>query len=127
MKQELTLNEYQRRAMTTRMDSCDNDTYMLFGFVAEVGELADKVAKYKRKEIITVDKDVVNWDSSTDYSVANHILLRDAMLHELGDCLWFIAGITARFGCTLEDIAQLNLDKLAERKAKNTIVSHKDH
>lgn len=33
----MTLNEYQERAMTTCMESCKNDTYMLFGLMAEVG------------------------------------------------------------------------------------------
>lgn len=33
----MTLNEYQKLAMTTCMESCKNDTYMLFGLMAEVG------------------------------------------------------------------------------------------
>ena len=41
----MTLNEYQKLAMTTCMESCKNDTYMLFGLMAEVGEVADKIAK----------------------------------------------------------------------------------
>ena len=41
----MQLNEYQQQAMTTCMDSCENDTYMLFGLMAEVGEIADKIAK----------------------------------------------------------------------------------
>lgn len=38
--------------MTTCTESSMNDTYLLFGLVAEVGELADKVAKAKRNVII---------------------------------------------------------------------------
>ena len=41
----MTLNEYQEKAMMTNAASSDNDTYSLFGLMAEVGELADKVAK----------------------------------------------------------------------------------
>ena len=38
-------NEYQTRAMSTRLPSCENATYMLFGLMAEVGEIADKIAE----------------------------------------------------------------------------------
>lgn len=41
----MTLNEYQKKAMTTNAASSDNDTYSLFGLVAEEGEIADKIAK----------------------------------------------------------------------------------
>ena len=34
----MELNEYQKQAMTTCMVSCENDTYILFGLMAEVGE-----------------------------------------------------------------------------------------
>lgn len=50
MNEELTLNEYQRRAMTTCMDSCDNFSYMMLNLVGEVGEFASKIAKHIRKE-----------------------------------------------------------------------------
>lgn len=30
-------NEYQTRAMSTRLPSCENATYMLFGLMAERG------------------------------------------------------------------------------------------
>ena len=43
-------NEYQTRAMSTRLPSCGNAIYMLFGLMAEVGEIADKIAKWRRKE-----------------------------------------------------------------------------
>lgn len=48
----MKLNEYQEKAMVTNAPSSDNDAYSLFGLIAEVGELADKVAKGVRKEII---------------------------------------------------------------------------
>lgn len=51
------LDEYQTRAMSTRLDSCDNVTYMAFGLVAEVGELADKIAKWRRKNEVYVSGD----------------------------------------------------------------------
>ena len=35
-------NEYQTRAMSTRLPSCENATYMLFGLMAEIGEIATR-------------------------------------------------------------------------------------
>lgn len=45
----MTLNEYQQKAMSTCMESCENDAYMLLNLVAEVGEYAGKMAKLIRK------------------------------------------------------------------------------
>ena len=47
--ENLTLNEYQKRAMTTCMPSCDNFAYMMLNLMGEVGEFASKVAKQIRK------------------------------------------------------------------------------
>lgn len=130
-EKELTLNEYQRRAMTTCLPSCKNDMYMLFGLVEEVGELMGKIAKGIRKE-----KTMVCYNK-----LGRHKMLVDGKeidcgfteeeLHdiksEVGDCAWFIAGIARRFGWTLEEVAQYNLDKLAKRKEQGTIVNHTDH
>ena len=61
----MTLNEYQKRAMTTCMESCKNDTYMLFGLMAEVGEVADKIAKWKRKKIVRIAGDKLVFRTSS--------------------------------------------------------------
>lgn len=50
-------NEYQTRAMSMRLPSCENATYMLFGLMAEVGEIADKIAKWRRKGVCRLDMD----------------------------------------------------------------------
>ena len=50
----MELNEYQEKAMSTCLPSCNNFAYMSLGLVSEVGELAGKVAKAVRKEEITL-------------------------------------------------------------------------
>ena len=45
-------NEYQTRAMSTRLPSCENATYMLFGLMAEIGEIADKIASRRERGVI---------------------------------------------------------------------------
>lgn len=45
----LTLNEYQNKAMSTCMPESDNLFYMLVNLVGEVGEFASKAGKHMRK------------------------------------------------------------------------------
>jgi hypothetical protein len=45
---------------------------------------------------------------------------------ECGDILWGVAGMCEVMGWTLEDVAQMNLDKLAARKAIGTIDGNGD-
>ena len=46
---ELTLNEYQKAAMTTCMPSCENFTYMTLNLMGELGEFTSKIGKLIRK------------------------------------------------------------------------------
>lgn len=118
------LDEYQTRAMSTRLDSCDNVTYMAFGLVAEVGELADKIAKWKRKKEAYVTDDLLVFDT---FHIDKAESKRASLMGELGDVLWFVAGIADHFGYSLSEVAEMNLEKLAGRKSKGTIVTHEDH
>lgn len=118
----MTLNEYQQQAMTTCMDSSMNDTCMLFGLVAEVGEIADKVAKWKRKGLAHIDHDRIVYD---------HVYLDEArekdLLAEVGDVLWFVAGIATSMGVSLEEIADANLAKLQSRQQRGVIDGNGDN
>lgn len=118
----LTLNDYQKKAMETCLPSCKNDMYMLFGLVEEVGELSGKISKAIRKEQACVYENSIRIEPSeeTEY-------LCEKIKSELGDCLWFISGIARQFGWSLDNVAQYNLNKLAERKESGTIVTHTDH
>lgn len=56
----LTLNEYQDKAMSTCMPESDNLFYMLANLVGEVGEFASKAGKHMRKgklHITTTQRD----------------------------------------------------------------------
>ena len=106
----MTLEEYQKQAMTTCMASSENFSYMFLNLVGEVGEFASKVAKAIRKEENFIDdNDLVN-------------AIDDAELQkEAGDILWQLSGLCTVMGWKLEDIAQQNLDKLASRQQRNVI------
>jgi NTP pyrophosphatase (non-canonical NTP hydrolase) len=106
----MTLEEYQKQAMTTCMASSENFSYMFLNLVGEVGEFASKVAKAIRKnQISVVYNEIVG---STD---------DEELQKEAGDILWQLSGLCTVMGWKLEDIAQQNLDKLASRQQRNVI------
>lgn len=122
----MLLNEYQQRAMQTRMPSCNNPMYAMMNLCSEVGELQGAVAKAIRKEEAEItfnDLHFTGENSTTETSKA----LLDKMRDELGDVLWQCANVADSMGWTLNDIAILNLKKLQARKAANTIATHTDH
>lgn len=123
----MTLNEYQSRAMTTCTESSMNDTYLLFGLMAEVGELADKVAKAKRKGIVSIASDHILPALYTKEHPEAFNDFVNGFIKELGDVLWFVALIAKHAGLTLDEVAQLNLDKLADRAKRGVIVGNGDN
>lgn len=118
----MELNDYQVGAMSTRMETCDNYVYMAEGLVGEVGELFSKIAKGVRKEEIIVNQNFLFFPQWQDWKG-----LYDGVKGELGDILWFVAGLAELFGFTLEEVAQYNLAKLASRKERNVIVGDGDN
>lgn len=120
----MELNEYQKKAMGTCLPACENIVYMLNGLTAEVGEINDKVAKWVRKGIARIDNNCLVFNTSED-SVAEGY--RYELIKEVGDCAWFIAGLSIVLGASLEDVCEINLDKLANRKKEGTIITHQDH
>ncbi len=125
----MELNEYQKAAMSTRLPSSDNFSYMMFGLVEEVGELAGKISKGIRKGVssIGLDSEVAEQMSPGDVEANDIYFLdaaedqREAIKKELGDVMWMIAGITDELGWSLEEICRENLRKLADRKARGKI------
>ncbi len=122
---ELTLNEYQERAMTTCMPTCNNLSYMLLNLVGEVGEFSSKVAKHIRKE----EAGIGSGDTPNQFyftAKANFLTDRVALRKEAGDILWQLAGLCKVMGWDLEAVAQENLAKLAERAKNGTIAGNGD-
>lgn len=120
MERDMTLNEYQHRAMQTCMESCDNFSYMFLNLVGEVGELSSKVAKLIRKEkaVISENDFVIELTSIED---ALDDSIYDEMKKEAGDILWQLAGFCKVMGWDLNDVASANLEKLASRKQRGVI------
>lgn len=103
----MTFDEYQKKAPATAVHHADpqmNQTIWALGIVGESGEVIEKW-----KKIVAYKNGVI-----TDED-------RRELQKELGDILWYISMFADGLGITLEDIAQLNLQKLASRKTRNVI------
>ena len=120
----MTLNDYQDKAMTTCLASCKNEVYAINGLTAEVGEINDKIAKWVRKGIFRIDNNRLTY-STADEEVVNEY--QEELALEVGDCLWFLALCSRQLGYTLEEVAQMNLDKLRDRAQRNVIIGNGDN
>lgn len=119
----MSLEEYQRKAMTTCMESSNNFCYMMLNLVGEVGEFSSKVAKAIRKR-----KAIVEWNHLiTEDEVAMTEDELDDLKKEAGDILWQLSGLCTVMGWKLEDVAQENLAKLSDRKDRNVIAGNGDN
>lgn len=123
----MTLNEYQKQAMTTCMPSSENFSYMFLNLVGEVGEFASKVAKEIRKENMCIG---VNSTKRNEHYWFTHdgdsYAKEEELKKEAGDILWQLSGVCSVMGWSLNEVAQMNLDKLAARKAVGTIDGNGD-
>ena len=122
--EQLTLNEYQKKAMTTCMESSDNMLYMMMGLCEEVGELQSKFSKGIRKKHIEATS--LNNFRCFDMEYNEYEEWLELVQKEVGDVLWMVAGFCNVMGWSLEEVAKLNLDKLAARKAVGTIDGNGD-
>ena len=103
----LTLDAYQQQAAKTAVYPLHNaDQYLIAGLTGEVGELASIFAKH--------------WRGDGDFN-------RDHVAAELGDILWFIAMLADEIGCDLSDVAQHNLNKLADRANRGKLKGNGDN
>ena len=106
----MTFEEYQRRAAeTAQYAAAAALAYVALGLASEAGEVAGVA-----KRLIRDDGGVITEAR------------REAMRQELGDVLWYVARIASEWGLSLENVAQGNLDKLADRAARNVIKGEGD-
>lgn len=119
MKDQTLLRRYQCVQQATRADVAANTAtpqeffHLLLGLTGEAGEAADVIKKMtwlleckSRKELM---KAFSASPKSGDYSYAR------LFIDELGDTLWYMVQLCVFMGITLEDLAAINHDKLAQR------------
>ena len=91
------LNEYQELAARTLGRDRTHEQQLAnaaLGLSGEAGETADIIKKH------------LYHATPLDH---------DALVKELGDCLWYIGAFATVLGLSLDDIAQRNIDKLRKR------------
>jgi NTP pyrophosphatase (non-canonical NTP hydrolase) len=96
-------DDYQRAALRTARptEAPDEFIHLVLGLVGEAGEIAEKVKKLIR-------------DKNSDLAELD----RDDIAAELGDVLWYSAVLANFLDFSLSDVAQRNLDKLADRQRR---------
>lgn len=97
----MTLDEYQERAIKEAFYEKDDIVYNALGITGEAGEIADHVKKMLRDDLGVL----------TDTR-------REALKKELGDVLWYIANMARRLEISLNDVAESNIKKIQDRKAR---------
>ena len=121
----MELNEYQERAMETCMPESNNFAYMILNLMGEIGEFSGKVAKAIRGGGLYIPD--VQLRSTNKLQPENMSKLSNELKKEAGDILWQLAGLCHVLNWDLEEIAAINLHKLAHRKKHGKIDGDGDH
>ena len=87
--------------------------YPTLGLAGEAGEVAEKTKKLIRDDGIDYALDDLSEEIEPDKA--------KALALELGDCIWYIANIANDIGYSLEEIADMNLTKLQDRRHRDKL------
>ena len=107
----MNLNEYQEKALETAIYSKEYVIiYPALGMCGEAGEVADKVKKVIR-------------DNEQEFSPEK----KYEIAKEIGDVLWYCATLAHDLGYTLDEIAQMNYEKLHSRQLRGKLSGNGDN
>lgn len=147
----MELNEYQKQAMSTCMESSKNVAYMFLNLAGELGELAEKMEesvtdkRWKKAlqklgtmlgELGAIGKDIRREPETfmaADIRTAFYRLsympqeAKSELQKELGDIMWQLNGLMTVLGMSAEDVARQNLEKLASRNMRGVIDGEGDN
>lgn len=93
----MTGSEYQELAIRTCSIPYSNRKGRLYHSVFGLSSEAGEVAGILQKEF------------------QGHEFEQQHMMKELGDCMWMIAECCNAIGCSMDDVMQMNIDKLKAR------------
>lgn len=104
--------DYQKKAAKTAKYTAIGKifVYPALGLANESGEVLGKIKKAFRDNKGKISKEY-----------------KEAIKHELGDVLWYIAMLARDLGLDLEDIADNNLKKLDSRLKRGKLGGDGDH
>ena len=101
----MNIEEYQKRAWETALETAKNPAYMVTNLASEAGEVAGKYAKWVRDGVMD----------------------EEGLQKEMGDVFWQLAGLATVMGWSLSDIAANNLKKLADRAGRSVLQGSGDN
>ena len=93
----MTINEYQRLAMTTLNPALDKKDVLINGVMGLCGESGEAIDIVKK------------------WLAQGHELDKDSLAKELGDIAWYLAETATALDLKLEDILEANIEKLKKR------------
>ena len=93
----MTINEYQKLAMTTLNSELDKKDILINGVMGLCGESGEAIDLVKK------------------YLAQGHALDREALIKELGDIAWYIAETATALDVELEEVFLRNIEKLKKR------------
>lgn len=93
----MTINEYQKLAMVTLNPELDKKDVLINGVMGLCGESGEAIDIVKK------------------HLAQGHELDKEKLAKELGDVAWYLAETATAIGYDLEDIFQMNIDKLKMR------------
>ena len=93
----MTVNEYQRLAMTTLNPALDKKDVLINGVMGLCGESGEAIDIVKK------------------WLAQGHELDKDKLAKELGDIAWYLAETATALDLKLEDILEANIEKLKKR------------
>ena len=99
----MNINTYQQHASETAIYK-DKLIYPTLGLAGEAGEIANKVKKILRDNSGNLQESV-----------------REDLICELGDVLWYIAALATDLNVELSEVANKNIEKLNSRKNRGAI------
>ena len=101
-----SFREYQNKAVSFAIYPATHKVlYPTLGLCGEAGEVADKVKKQVRDGVFN----------------------RHEVAKELGDVLWYLANLANDIGYNLDEIADMNIEKLTSRQDRNKIKGSGDN
>lgn len=93
----MTINEYQQLAMRTLNPELDKKDVLVNGVMGLCGESGEAIDIVKK------------------HLAQGHELDRDGLIKELGDVAWYLAETAYALDVSLEDVLNLNIEKLKRR------------
>lgn len=107
----MDMTKYQELAVKTAIYGAGNTVvYPALGLANEAGEVLGKIKKVLRDNNGTFTEE-----------------LSEQIGKEIGDVMWYIAALCRDLGLDMSEIAHGNLEKLADRKARNVISGSGDN